>query len=521
MSDESKAEAIKPREYQINLFNVARKRNTLIVLPTGLGKTLIAAMVAEDVLNRGGKVIFMAPTKPLVSQHMETFSKYLNLKPPDIFSFTGEIDSMDRRFYWTRSRVIVSTPQVVWNDMKRGDLDISSYSLLIFDEAHRATGNYSYALISRKFLETRSRLTLAMTASPGGSREKLDEIRENLGIEEVLIKSETDPDVSPYVGGITVKTINLDLPPELKDIGKILRSIMDPIQEKLRQAGIIRYNRASRKELASKVPQLVERAKAGNPALFSLIPYVTALIRLDYVMEYIESQGASVAYQYLKNILESEDNSIKRTARILEKNPATMDLLNSLEKASMDQDSNPKLSKALQLCEEKISSNPESRIIIFTHFRKTASIVNDYLEKHSALIRPVKFVGQASKEGDAGMNQKEQDEILSKFRSNIYNVLVATSVAEEGLDIPSTDLVIFFEPVPSEIRTIQRRGRTGRMRAGDVYILMYSGTRDAGYYYSSRKKEATMGRNIERTVAKIEKDTSRARKEPTNLDDFF
>jgi Fanconi anemia group M protein len=238
-------------------------------------------------------------------------------------------------------------------------------------------------------------------------------------------------------------------------------------------------------------------------------------------MEYVESQGASVAFEYLKNILESDDNSIKRTARILAKNPVTVELLNSLEKAAVDADSNPKLKKTLQLCDEKISSNPDSRIIVSTHFRKTATIVNAYLEQHSSLLRPVKFVGQASKEGDAGMSQKEQDDILSKFRTNIFNVLVATSVAEEGLDIPSTDLVIFFEPVPSEIRTIQRRGRTGRLRAGDVYILMYSGTRDAGYYYSSRKKEATMGRNIEKAVASIERNSSRKKKESTNLDDFF
>lgn len=521
MSDESKAVIIKPREYQINIFNVARRRNSLVVLPTGLGKTLIAAMVAEDVINRGGKVLFMAPTKPLVSQHMETFCKFLNLKPPDIFSFTGEIDSIDRRFYWAKSKVIVSTPQVVWNDMRRGDLDVADFGLLIFDEAHRATGNYAYAMISKKFLETRSRLILAMTASPGGSKEKLEEIRRTLGIEEVLIKSEKDPDVSPYVGGISIRTIVLDLPPELEGIGRTLKSIMNPIQERLSNAGIIRSNRASRKELASKIPQLVERAKEGNPALFSLIPYVTALIRLDYVMEYVESQGASVAYEYLKNILESGDNSIKRTARILEKLPATPELLNSLERAAADYDSNPKLKKTLQLCEEKISANPESRIIVFTHFRKTATIVNSYLEQHSTLLRPVKFVGQTSKDGDAGMSQKEQDEILSKFRSNVYNVLVATSVAEEGLDIPSTDLVIFFEPVPSEIRTIQRRGRTGRLRAGDVYILMYSGTRDAGYYYSSRKKEATMGKNIEKAVENIEKNSSRKKRGTTNLDDFF
>lgn len=510
---------MKPREYQTNIYKIAKERNSLIVLPTGLGKTFIAAMVAKDTLEHGERVLFLAPTKPLVSQHFDTLKSMLQAETPDIFYFTGEVDSLDRRYYWTRSSLIVSTPQLVWNDMRGGELDISTFSLIIFDEAHRATGNYAYTFISREFQKARKRLILAMTASPGGTREKLDEIRSNLGIEEVILKSDTDPDVAPYVGGITVNRVVLELPPELREISRKVRLVIDSISEKLKKSEFFKTTRMTRKELASLIPRLIELAKGGNPELFGLIPYATAIIRLDYVLEYIESQGPIVAFDYLKNIMESDEKSLKRTASILSKNPITGEIIESLELASRSPSLNPKLSKTLELCEDSIKIKSDSKVIVFSHYRRSATLIKDYLSGNSTALRPVKFVGQSSREGDAGMSQKEQDDIITRFRSGEFNVLVATSVAEEGLDIPTTDRVIFFEPVPSEIRSIQRRGRTGRLHAGEVFILMYSDTRDTGYYYSSQRKEKNMGTNIGKAVEEIRKE--RTGKKKVRLDDYF
>ncbi|MHB8560561.1 MAG: helicase-related protein, partial [Thermoplasmataceae archaeon] len=133
----------------------------------------------------------------------------------------------------------------------------------------------------------------------------------------------------------------------------------------------------------------------------------------------------------------------------------------------------------------------------------------------------------SSKGEDEGINQKKQEGIIRGFREGEFNVLVATSVAEEGLDIPSTDLVIFYEPVPSEIRTIQRRGRTGRHHAGKVIILIYKDSRDSAYYYSSIRKEAAMRKNINRYESGVEKSPVKdnpmeisPNRNRTSLDDF-
>ena len=131
-------------------------------------------------------------------------------------------------------------------------------------------------------------------------------------------------------------------------------------------------------------------------------------------------------------------------------------------------------------------SEKDSRVLVFTQYRDTAQHIVELLSKNK--IRASKFVGQSKRQGDPGMKQEEQNTILEKFREGEFNVLVATSIAEEGLDIPEVDLVVFYEPIPSEIRHIQRRGRTGRKNLGSVLILATKDTIDERYLDVSRKK---------------------------------
>jgi Fanconi anemia group M protein len=155
----------------------------------------------------------------------------------------------------------------------------------------------------------------------------------------------------------------------------------------------------------------------------------------------------------------------------------------------------PKIDYVVKEVEKQLKEKRNSNIIVFTHYRDTSMLVCDELGAHKG-IKPVRFIGQASRGEDKGLSQKKQVELIQNFKDGKYNVLVATSVAEEGLDIPSTDLVVFYEPVPSEIRTIQRRGRTGRKRAGKVVVLIAKHTRDEAYYWSSISKEKRMKREL-------------------------
>jgi Fanconi anemia group M protein len=157
----------------------------------------------------------------------------------------------------------------------------------------------------------------------------------------------------------------------------------------------------------------------------------------------------------------------------------------------------PKLAKTGWVVRKQFMQKPDSKVIVFANYRETADRVTQELARIPGL-RPVRFVGQSSRGNDIGLSQKEQVEILEKFKAGEVNVIVATSIGEEGLDIPQVDLVVFYEPVPSEIRTIQRRGRTGRSAAGRVVMLVTTDTRDEAYFYSARRKERKMHQELDR-----------------------
>jgi Fanconi anemia group M protein len=164
----------------------------------------------------------------------------------------------------------------------------------------------------------------------------------------------------------------------------------------------------------------------------------------------------------------------------------------------------PKVNEIINIVKRQLSEKPDSKIIVFTHYRDTSAYICNELEKVQN-VKPARFIGQAIKEGDKGLTQKEQAKIIKKFKEEEYNVLIATSVAEEGLDIPSCDLVVFYEPIPSEIRAIQRRGRTARKMAGKVIILITKGTPDEGYYWSAKRKEKRMKSELELIRNKLTK----------------
>src|SRR4030042_5444983 len=130
---------VSPREYQQKIFESCKEKNCLVVLPTGLGKTLIALMLTIERMKTfpGEKVVFLAPTRPLVEQHMIYFEKHLSELFGEMTLFTGQVDAAQRKKLWQNSDIVFSTPQCVANDLKKGLYDLKNVCLLIEDEAHR------------------------------------------------------------------------------------------------------------------------------------------------------------------------------------------------------------------------------------------------------------------------------------------------------------------------------------------------------------------------------------------------
>jgi ERCC4-related helicase/ERCC4-type nuclease len=492
-----KPDILEARAYQANISQACLAQSTLVVLPTGMGKTVIATLVIAGVLQKkGGKALFLAPTKPLVLQHANTMTQFLTVGP--VTTFTGEMAPSERAGEWKDSPVVVSTPQVILNDLISGTMKLDDFSIIIFDEAHRAVGNYAYVFIAEKF-RGKGGLALGITASPGSTAAKILEVCQNLDMQRVEIRREYDPDVKPYVHDIRIHWLTVEVPPDMMRVLGFLKSAFKRQVKFLQDYGLLRKGeRHSMRELLEAQKMIRQRMAQAAPrppqALFHAAAVQAAAVQINHALELIETQGTRALTNYLDRMQEkATGRGPSRAASIVMKDE---DVIKARYLADHLTSEHPKLEKVCMIVGGELRRNPLSRIIVFTHYRDTSEEVAARLEKVPG-CRPVRFVGQATKGEDEGLSQKEQAAFIEKFRQGEFNTLVATSVGEEGLDIPSTELVVFYEPVASEIRTIQRRGRTGRKMAGKVVILMARGTRDEAYFWSARNKERRMMEELE------------------------
>ena len=497
-----KEKAVERRLFQLELAASALQASTLVVLPTGLGKTVVALMVLIARLNRG-KVLFLAPTKPLVEQHA-SFLENVLADSTIVASFTGEILPERRKEMWEEAKIVVSTPQVIENDLLSRRISLRDVSCIIFDEAHRAVGNYAYVYIAERYgREGTDRLVLGITASPGSSLERIEEVCGNIGATRIETKTEADPDVSPFVHQREIEVVKVAVPPEIQRVRSLLEEVLEERGEALDRLGGSdglrmpkRMDRTSKKELLDLQKRLRGLiAKNPSPSLYQAVSVLAEVLKLKHAVELAETQGVDSLGRYLERLAsEAESRGGSKAAKRIMEDPRVEEAVGDLARMDVD---HPKLRAVLELVKEQLTAKADSRIMVFTNYRDTASSVLDYLrEAGDEIIRPVRFVGQSSRASDEGLSQRRQAEILQKFREGAYNVLIATSVGEEGIDIPATDLVLFYEPVPSEIRSIQRKGRTGRARAGRVVVLVARGTRDEAYRWISDRKEKSMRQQI-------------------------
>jgi Fanconi anemia group M protein len=498
-----KPDSIDSREYQLSIAMKALDANTMVILPTGLGKTAVALLVAASRLyNEKGKVLMLAPTKPLVEQHIRYFERYLALKPsgesiaPPFVMFTGDAPPAERTAEWERATVILATPQVIKNDLLAGRYTLKDVTLMVVDECHRAVGNYAYVFLAQRYLSSADKpLLLAMTASPGGVQEKVQEVCSNLGIEHVETRTENDPDVSPYVFERDLEYISIDLPPDLKSAIQIINGLID---ERLALLASLHFTvpkreKLSMRELNTINAQIQQRIANRDPAGYSAASVYAECMKLKHAVMLAESQGSEVLKGYLaKLIAEGTGSGGSKASQRLAADQSFRELFERSGKWTKEL--HPKMEIALGLVREQLESHPDSRIIIFATYRDTVQLLVDFLTANG--IASERFVGQATKDSEKGLSQKKQIAALSRFREGEFKVLIATSVGEEGLDVPSTDMVIFYEAVPSEIRSIQRKGRTGRSGAGQVVVLVTKGTSDEVFRHVSAAKEKMMHKSM-------------------------
>jgi ERCC4-related helicase len=483
------ANKVEARLYQQLLAaDVLKKGNTMIVAPTALGKTIVAALVAADRLNKykNSKVVIVAPSKPLVIQHEESFREFLTITST---SLTGAIKPEDRVKRWEESQIICATPQTIESDLINNRYSFKDVSLLVFDECHRGVGSYAYVYLASRYLqEAEKPLILGLTASPGSDKDKIKYVCENLFIQEVIVKNEDDLDVSPYFNPIDIEWVNVELGEDLKRIKTHLDKALKTRLKMLKNLGILSTISVSKKDLLkarSQVQNRIARSTVPPKECYKAISMIAAAINVQHALELLETQGINTLQQYFLRLKKKNTKAAKGLVLDADFGPA-MTLTRKAHETGVE---HPKINKLIKILHKELKKEG-ARVIVFTQFRDT--LENIYQRCKSENINAVKFFGQGQRNGEKGLTQKEQKNIIKAFRVGNYEVLLSTSVAEEGIDIPAVDLVVLYEPVPSEIRMIQRRGRTGRKHKGRMMVLITKGTRDEGYYWSSVHKERRM-----------------------------
>ncbi|MEM3818886.1 MAG: helicase-related protein [Nitrososphaerota archaeon] len=483
-------EKIEIREYQVKIAESSIGRNTLVVLPTALGKTVIAVCVSAYYLyiQPNCRILVMAPTRPLVNQHKEKFAQLLRLEAHQLRILTGDIAPEERKLWWRSRDVMIffTTPEVVKNDLEDG-LSLDNFSLIVFDEAHRARKEYAYTKVAKHYVSScKNPRILALTASPGSDANKVREIVNKLFIENIIYRSEYDRDVAPYIHNIKIEYKMIEPPVSYQRIANLIREMLEDCLAQLREAGLINKDcgHISRRELlevGEKIREKIklEKNKYARGLSWNLLLLQNIALILLHELELLLSQGAYTLRKFLENSITLE----KKSHRKLVIDPRFRLLMNMVEK---EVEEHPKIPALVEELKKYFNDEPNGRVIVFTQYRDTAEHLVDILRDRG--FRVEVFVGQRKEKNFIYMSQREQVRTLKRFNDGEIQVLVSTSIGEEGLDIPQCGLVVFYEPITSEIRFIQRRGRTGRLRTGRCVILVAENTSDEVYLESAYRK---------------------------------
>lgn len=494
------------RDYQFNIVRNGLFHNMLVALPTGLGKTFIAATIMLNYFRwtKDAKIVFMAPTKPLVSQQVDACFNIAGMPRSTTTMLTGEITPAVRAEEWEEKRVFFMTPQTLDNDLRTGIADPKKIVLLVIDEAHRATGNYSYVKVvsfMRRF--SKSFRILALTATPGSSVEAVQEVIDGLEIAKVEIRTEESMDLQQFTHRRKIDQILLDPSDEIIMAKDLFSKALQPLVDKL--CGQNAYWNKDPMSLTSyglvqaqKSWFLSEAGRRANHGLKNMMYGLFSILgSVAHGIKLLNYHGIGPFYGVVKEFrsaVEERGEKGGKYRRQISDSPHFQKLMDRLQTWINKEDfvGHPKLT---YLCDTVLNhfldagegrlpdgAPPSStRVIVFAEYRDSAEEISRVLNRHGPMIRSSVFVGQADSKRSAGMSQKEQLETIRKFKTGAFNVLVATSIGEEGLDIGQVDLIVCYDASGSPIRMLQRMGRTGRKRAGNIVLLLMRGKEEESF----------------------------------------
>ncbi|KAF4455429.1 hypothetical protein F53441_2218 [Fusarium austroafricanum] len=479
------------RDYQFSIVKNSLFNNTLVALPTGLGKTFIAATVMLNFYRwtKKAKLVFVAPTKPLVAQQVDACYNIAGIPRSETTLLTGDIPPALRVDEWESRRVFFMTPQTLLNDISHGYADPKSIALLVIDEAHRAVGEYAYAKVTkliRRF--SKSFRVLALTATPGSKIETVQEVIDNLGISHCEIRTEDSIDIRQYVHQRNIEQVVLDPSDEIAMVSELFTKALKPMTDKLSSQNIW-FGRSPMAITAYGLMQsqrewFASRGRHANQGVQHMMRAVfSVLTSIAHSIKLLNFHGIKPFYDNLVDLRSEQEGKGEKGSkykRQLIQDPNFQEMMDKISKWLRTDGfvGHPKLTALADTVLNHFmdqGENSTTRVIVFSEYRDSAEDIVRMLNKHQPLIKASVFVGQADGKRGEGMKQAQQIETIERFKRGEFNVLVATSIGEEGLDIGQVDLIVCYDSSASPIRMLQRMGRTGRKRAGNIVLLLMRG----------------------------------------------
>ncbi|MEM0493143.1 MAG: DEAD/DEAH box helicase family protein, partial [Candidatus Thermoplasmatota archaeon] len=360
------------RRYQIEIADHALSRNTAVILPTGLGKTIIALLVIAHILPR--RVLFLAPTKPLVSQHYSTCKKMLIIDENKIQMITGDVPVRRRVSLFKNATIIVATPQTVKNDLEKKRYNLDNINLIIFDEMHRAVENYAYVYIAK---HSKCRI-LGLTASPGSKKKKINKILENLKIKHIESRTREDIDIKDHVKGIIIDWVKVPLDKNIKEVYKPLYDLYLEKLERLNKVGILTYKKPeyiSKKDIINARSTINKRYR-NKPFIYNIYNNHTILLHAYHCLELVETQGIESFLSYIDKYTNKKDKT--RSEKMFLDHPLLKKAVKTSEKRRGI--SHPKIEALRRIITEQFKEEQDSLMIVFTQYRDTIRSIEDMLK---------------------------------------------------------------------------------------------------------------------------------------------
>ncbi|PWZ00920.1 P-loop containing nucleoside triphosphate hydrolase protein [Testicularia cyperi] len=536
------------RNYQYNIVQKALFNNVLVALPTGLGKTFIAAVVILNFFRwyPEGKIIFMAPSRPLVDQQKTACHRICGLPWDCAIDLTGSTARARRNDFWQTKRIFYMTPQTFENDLRNGSCDPRDVVCVVVDEAHKAKGRYAYGNVIGLLMEINPHFrVLGLSATPGKDSDSVQEVVDQLHINEIEIRTEEALDVRQYVFRKREEIVNVPMGPDLNRIKAAWAKLMQVHMDPLIKSGLLRpqdpvflhhfavnaiARDRSKMQILGKQPHL--RAN------------ISELAHMALSMQYLMEQSPTMFFERLKERAAGVSVNGKKSGTTKQRiyantNTTFRDIMRDLEMMQDDKGRvlHPKMVKLKDVLLDHFDQHAidqlhqsdairesgrtvlggtpsssgatsETRVMVFCSYRECCNELVRYL--NDCGLRATHFVGQSrDNKGNKGMSQREQEQVIQDFKKGVYNVLVATQIGEEGLDIGSVDLTACYEAVKDSIRMLQRIGRTGRKREGKIVVLMSEGREQHAWQHSKDNYRAVQKEIEAKLVVELFDDVDR------------